>query len=116
MDIECRICGEVVWVSAIKPAAARECPSCGSPLRLRDAPKHMPNPLRRLSELGADVELDEHGEVQSIQLTGVTYNDPVIEQLAQLGEVSLIDIRDTAISEAGAARLARLLPNTTILY
>ncbi|MHC4878382.1 MAG: hypothetical protein ACYTGL_18180 [Planctomycetota bacterium] len=115
LPVECRICGKTAWVSAITPSADVTCPHCGCLLWIGDAWKNVPDPIQRLSQLGADVDVDASGEVQSIRFSGAIYNDSVIEQLAGLDDVAVIDVRDTAISDRGAARLAQLLPNTTVL-
>ncbi|MBI1310284.1 hypothetical protein GC176_03175 [bacterium] len=116
LPVECPICGKTAWVTAVTPSADVTCPHCGSLLWIGDAWKNVPDPINRLSQLGADVELDDCGEVKSIRFRGAIYNDSVIEQLAALDEVPVIDIRNTVISDQGAARLMQLLPHATVLH
>jgi len=72
------------------------------------------DPIRRLAELGAEVEVDNEGQVTSVRFSGRKYDDSIIDRLIGLSTVPVIDIRDTAITDAGAKRLQQLLPNVTV--
>ncbi len=71
---------------------------------------------RRLAELGAVVKIDPEGQVQAIKFRGDVYNDSTIRILAELHDVPLIDISETAITRSGASVLARLLSHARIIH
>jgi hypothetical protein len=113
---KCHVCGKTVWTTPLTPFDDGMCPHCGTLLWFGEASKHVGDPIQRLAQLGADVQVDAEGEVQLIRFSGRSYDDSVIHQLAELHEIPVMDIRDTAITASGATRLKRLLPHVSIVY
>ena len=72
------------------------------------------NPVRRLAELGAEVEVDNEGQVTAIRFSGRKYDDTLINRLVGMSTIPLIDIRDTAITKDGAKRLQQILPSVRV--
>lgn len=97
------------------PPGDGTCPHCGTLLWFAGS-QTVDDPIHRLAQLGADVEVDAEGEVQAIRFSGRSYDNSIIQQLADLHEIPVIDIRKTAITNAGAERLRRLLPDASILH
>lgn len=112
---ECTVCGKLVWVVPSQPPGDATCPHCGSVVWYSAASQPVPDVLKQLQSRGAIVETDAEEQVRSLRLVGSIYNDRTIHRLQQLRGVSVIDIRETAISPAGALRLRRLLPEATIV-
>ncbi len=106
----------MVWITPLTPFDDGTCPHCGTLLWFGEASKYVGDPIQRLAQLGADVEVDAEGEVQLIRFRGRSYDDSTIYQLAELHEIAVIDIRQTAITSSGAKRLKRLLPHVSIVY
>jgi hypothetical protein len=111
---ECPLCGKNVWTTPSQPPGDATCPHCGNLLWFQPGDLKIGDPIRRLAELGAEVEVDNEGQVTIVRFSGPTYNDSIVDRLIGLSSVSVIDIRDTAITDAGAKRLQRLLPNVTV--
>ena len=111
---ECPLCGKKVWTIPSQPPGDATCPHCGNLLWVDEGDAGVGDPIRQLAELGAEVEVDDEGQVTSVRLFGAKYDDSTIDRLIELSTVSVIDIRDTAITESGANRLRRSLPHVTI--
>ena len=116
LSAKCHVCDKMVWTTPLTPFDDGTCPHCGTLLWFGEASKYVGDPIQRLAQLGADVEVDAEGEVQLIRFSGFSYDDSVIHQLAELHEVPVIDICETAITSSGAKRLKRLLPQVSILH
>ena len=112
----CPTCGKPVCVDPSLATGDVPCPNCGALLWLPPPPTASDDAINRLAQLGAFVDIDESGEVLSVQFIGMAYNDAVIGLLAQLGDVPRIDIRHTAITPDGARLLRRKLRNVEIVY
>ena len=97
-----------------QPPGDAVCPHCGNLLWFNEGTSDVGDPIHRLAKLGAIVEVDDEGQVQVIHFSGRIYGDSIIRHLVKLADVPVIDLRDTAISKVGVARLRRLLPNVTI--
>jgi hypothetical protein len=108
------VCGKKVWTTPSQPPGDAICPHCGTLLWFHGGDLEVGDPIRRLAELGAEVEVDDEGQATSVRFSGRKYDDSIIDRLAELSSVPVIDIRDTAITDAGAKRLQQLLPYVTI--
>lgn len=113
---ECPVCGKKVWTTPSQGTGDATCPHCGNLLWFDDVPQTIGDPLHRLAELGAEVEVDDEGEVQVVRFSGHQYNDSIIHHLSQLQTVPTIDLREAAITKMGLERLRTLLPEVAILY
>jgi len=113
---DCPICGKKVWSTPSQPTGDATCPDCGNLLWFEASAFGVDDPMKRLAELGAEVEVDAEGQVQAIRFSGKVYDDSTIGRLGELVGIPRIDIRDTAISYAGAIRLRRLLPGAIVEY
>ncbi len=70
----------------------------------------------RLAQLGAEIEMDDEGEVRLIRFSGDQYNDSIVELLAKLVDVEVLDVRETCLTMEGVKALRELLPTTTIIF
>ena len=113
---ECPLCGKKVWTTPSQSSGDAACPHCGNLLWFHDGDLEVGDPIRRLAELGAEVEVDNEGQVTTVRFSGQKYDDSIIDQLFELSTVSVIDIRDTAITDAGAKRLRQSLPRVTVQH
>ncbi len=114
---ECPVCGKLMSAAPGEPLDDVVCPHCGCLfLDEQQVSAEVPDALRRLADLGIYAETDDQGEVMSLRIVGISYNDAAVAQLGKLRGVPLIDIRQTAITVCGATRLRSLLPNATILH
>ena len=113
---KCSVCGKKVWTTPSQPPGDATCPHCGNLLWFREGASEVGDPIHRLAELGAEMEIDDEGQVQVIHFSGKQYDDSIIHHLVKLAAVPVIDIRDTAITRAGVDRLRKLLPSVTIHY
>ena len=113
----CPVCGKRMSVAPGEPLADLICPHCGVLFYANAHPlPPVPDDLKQLADQGVNADTDDEGEVTRLQFQGATYNDHTIPQLAKLTGVPVIDIRNTAITRQGAARLRTLLPDATIVY
>ena len=110
----CGVCGKNVWITPSDPPGDATCPHCGS-LVWFEQPLSA-DTIKQLADRGAHAEMNAEGDIVSIRFSGSIYDDSVIAQLAGLRELSLIDISNTSITAAGAARLKRLLPTVTVIH
>ena len=106
----------MVWTAPSQTSGDATCPHCGNPIWFGGGKLEIGNPVRRLAELGAKIEVDHQGQVTSVCLSGRKYDDTIIDRLIGMSTKPLIDIRNTAITDAGAKRLQQLLPNVTVLH
>ena len=113
---KCPVCGKKVWTTPSTPLGDATCPHCGILLWFSDTSSTVDDPIHRLAQLGADVEVDPEGEVQVIRFSGRRYNDSIIHHLGAFHEIPVIDIRETAITKEGVNRLRQLLPHASILH
>ncbi|MSR59828.1 MAG: hypothetical protein EXS05_19690 [Planctomycetaceae bacterium] len=67
-----------------------------------------------MAKRGAIVQTDDEDQIRSIQLVGRIYTDVVIDHLAKLKGIRVIDVRGALITPAGVARMRRLMPETQI--
>lgn len=118
----CHVCGNEVYVEASQPAGDSVCPHCGSLLwveSLTDAVEieqvSATGVERRLAEKGAFITVDATGEVRTLRLVGDHYSDWHVYEIARITGLELLDVRETRITARGAARLRKLMPETTIL-
>ena len=111
--VECRVCGNEVSIEPSRPYGDATCPKCGSLLWLNEL---KPETTKRLAMRGVAVETDGNGVVVHIRLRGPIYDDSVINTIAAgFVEVPELDIRATAITASGAARLRELMPDTVVI-
>jgi hypothetical protein len=61
------------------------CPHCGSAVWFTDPPQEVSDTVRLLEELGAAVEVDDEGQVRSITLDGLQYNNGMNAMFVALG-------------------------------
>lgn len=113
---ECPVCRKKVWIAPSQATRDATCPHCGSLLWFDASADDVEDPVRRLAELGVEVEVDGEGQVQAIRFSGPRYNDAAVDQLGKLIGMPKIDIRNTAITLRGAARLRRMLPDSQIEF
>ncbi len=113
---ECPVCGKKVWTTPSRATGDATCPHCGILLWFDNAAADIGDPIHRLAQLGAEVEVDDEGVVQVIRFAGKQYDDSTVNHLAKLVDVRVIDLRETAITKAGLERLRALLPSVTIRY
>jgi hypothetical protein len=111
---ECPICGKQVWIVPSVPPGDSTCPHCGSTIWFPDATDTVPDVLHQLQKRGAIVYTDDEGQVRSIRLIGRIYTAAVIDQLAKLNGVKVLDVSGTRITPAGVARKRSLMPETKI--
>jgi len=108
------VCGKNVWITPSDPPGDATCPHCGS-LIWFDAPLSC-DTIKQLADRGVHAEMNAEGDIVSLRFSGNSYDDSAIAQLAGLRDLSSVDISDTAITPAGAARLRELLPTVTVIH
>ena len=113
---QCPLCGKKVWTSPSQPPGDATCPHCGSLLWFDECDSQIADPINQRVKLGAEVETDGEGQVTYVRLFGPRYNDEMIDRLAGLSAVAVIDIRDTKITGSGARRLRDLLPDVEVRH
>ena len=72
--------------------------------------------IKQLADRGVQAEMNAEGDIVSLRFSGSSYDDSAIAQLAKLRDLSSVDISDTSITPAGAARLRELLPTVTVIH
>lgn len=110
----CAVCGKVVRVAPSVPPGDATCPHCGALLWFDISQDS--DTLRALWDRGAEVEMDEQGEVVLLRLFGPAYTDAAILYLAMLRDLATLDLRETQLTPEGVGRLRKQLPGVTILY
>ena len=109
----CIVCGNSARIDPSRPSGDAPCPSCGALLWFDQLTDEV---VGQLADRGAFVTADDDGQVRSIRFSGAVYDDTAIAQLARMTGLQTIDIRDTKITPAGAARLRRVLPSVKVLH